>query len=138
MKKLKTKKVQKIRKMRCIEKELWDLCRQIIKERYGTNCYTCPQTNLIGLNWQCGHMHPKGACGAIMRYDLRILRPQCFQCNINHGGMGAAYKRNMEKEIGRAAADKLFLECMSSKAKLVNARDYYTSLIIKYKKLLIV
>jgi hypothetical protein len=117
-----------------LEKILWEHCRRITKKKY-KDCYTCPQVNLIGMNAQCGHMHPKGACGATMKYDLRILRLQCFQCNINYGGMGALFKENMDYEIGKEASDKLLAEAKSSKGKAIKARDHYIPLIRKYEKL---
>ena len=71
-----------------------------------------------------------------MKYDLRILRPQCYNCNINHGGMGVVFWKNMEKEIGKRAADKLYLECQASKAGGTNARAHFTNLIATYKVIL--
>jgi len=118
-----------------LEKILWELCKQIVRKIY-KDCYTCPQKNLEGMNAQSGHMHPKGACGALMKYDLRILRLQCFQCNINHGGMGATYLENMKLEIGDKQALALLLEAQSSKGKPIKARDHYIKLIGDYRKLL--
>ncbi len=88
------------------------------------------------MNLQCGHGHPKGACGASMAYDLRLLRPQCYQCNINYGGMGGVFRANIEKEIGKKATDDLYLEAQRSKGKSVNARDHYTNLIAEYRVML--
>lgn len=128
-------KKQRERTLANIELELWELCRKITRILY-KHCYTCPQMNLVGMNCQTGHMHPKGACGASMKYDLRILRLQCFQCNINHGGMGAVFKENMDREIGKVASDMLLEEAKSSKGKNIKARDYYLILIGRYKVLL--
>ena len=120
------------RSMKAITNELWELCRQITFNRHGTNCYTCPQRNLEGSNRQCGHGFPKGALGAVMKYDLRILKPQCYSCNINKGGMGAVFWKNLENEMGKKAADKLFLECQRSKIGGANARNHYLYLIEEY------
>ena len=121
--------------MKTITRELWDLCRKITFIRHGSDCYTCHQKNLEGSNRQCGHGFPKGALGADMAYDLRILRPQCYNCNINHGGMGALFWENLKRDIGEAEADALLLECKRSKSYTGNAHDTYTHLIGLYKNI---
>lgn len=127
------KSTKKKRSMKSIERELWALCRKITFFRYGTDCYTCTQKNLIGMNRQCGHYFPKGALGASLKYDLRILRTQCFNCNINYGGMGGMFRKRMAGEIGVKAEQKLFDECGASKGKPIKARDHYEQLIEEYK-----
>ena len=122
-------------KLRTIENKLWALCRQLTFLKHGTDCYTCPQKNLKGINLQCGHGYSKGALGASMKYDLRILRPQCFNCNINFGGQGAVFWKNLEAE-NKENADKLYEECRNSKGKPIKARPFYLELIEKYEKLL--
>ena len=118
-----------------LERTLWELCKRITRKRY-KHCYTCPQRDLVGANAQTGHYYPKGALGAKLKYDLRILRLQCYNCNINFGGMGAVYRENMKREIGAEAEQKLYNECASSKGKPIKARDYYIKLIEEYRKLL--
>lgn len=134
LRKVKTKKkLPKERKLRNIEKELWQLCRQLTFLVYGRNCYTCHQKNLTGMNLQCGHGYPNGALGACMSHDLRILRPQCFNCNINHGGMGATFWKNLERDLGKKEADELYAECRASKGKPIKAREHFLKLIGEYK-----
>lgn len=133
---MKLKKKPFIPKMKTVEDKLWALTRQIIFSRHGRNCFTCPQKNLEKQNLQCGHGYPKGALGASMKYDLRILRAQCYNCNINHGGMGSAFWKNLEQDLGKQNADNLFLECQRSKGKPINARDYFNVLIEEYRKLI--
>lgn len=133
---MKLPKKPKIRSMKAITRELWKLCRQLTFGKYGTDCYTCNQKHLSGQNLQCGHGYPGGALGASMKYDLRILRPQCYSDNINKGGMGVVFWKSLERDLGKEVADALYLECQSSKGKPVNARIHYTDLIIKYKAML--
>jgi len=45
-------------------------------------------------------MWPKASLSAHLKYDLRVLRIQCYRCNINLGGQGAIFHANMLKEIG--------------------------------------
>jgi hypothetical protein len=120
--------------MKGIEKKLWDMCRELTFRKYGDTCYTCGQQNLEKQNRQCGHYYPKGALGASMKYDLRVLRPQCYNCNINYGGMGGTFREKMRKEIGSAAEQKLYNECSASKGKPIKASDHYLTLLEKYGK----
>jgi len=115
-----------------IQKKLWELCRQIIKKKYGNTCYTCGKKNLEGSNYHIGHFIPKAACGAYLKYDLRNLRPQCYHDNINLGGAGAEYYRRMVEREGQGYVDKLF----EDKNITVKAYDHYLELIDKYTNML--
>jgi hypothetical protein len=67
-----------------------------------------------------------------MKYDLRILRPQCYNCNINHGGMGADFYARMLREIGEESMAQL----QRDRQVTVNAMDHYLKLIKEYTELL--
>ena len=121
--------------LRKIENKLWAECKRITRMRYGNVCYTCGHTGLEASNWHTGHYFPKGALGASFKYDLRILRPQCYHCNINLGGMGGAYREHMKQEIGVEEEQKLFDECRLSKGKPIKAIDHYIKLLTEYKKI---
>jgi hypothetical protein len=110
---------------------LWQECRRIIKKRYGNTCYTCGKTGLEGSNWQVGHLIPKAACGAYLKYDLRHLRPQCFHCNINLGGNSAEYYRRLVEREGIVYVELLF----GDKQKIVKAQDHYEKLLREYKEI---
>ena len=124
--------------LRKLENELWQLCRKIVfkwfeKKSGGIDCYTCGAKNIEGQNRQLGHYFPKGALGARMKYDLRILRPQCYNCNINRGGYGGMFREKMKQEIGEKQEQELFLECQASKGKPVKASDHYTAIKREYE-----
>jgi hypothetical protein len=121
--------------MKGIEKKLWQKCREITFKKYGDVCYTCGQMGLEKQNRQLGHYYPKGALSASLKYDLRILRPQCYNCNINYGGMGGVYREKMRKEIGAKKEQKLFDECATSKGKPIKASDHYIKLLSDYDNL---
>jgi hypothetical protein len=129
MKRTRLKKVSK-QPISVIQKLLWIECKRIVDEQFGTNCYTCPQKNLKGANKQLGHVPwPKASLGAYLKYDIRLLRNQCFSCNIHRGGMGAeAYKR-MLKEEGKAYMDRL----EKDRQVTVKAYDHYAKLLAEYK-----
>lgn len=114
-----------------IQRILWEECRRIIKAKYGNTCFTCGKNNLEKSNYQIGHFIPKGSCGANLKYDLRNLRPQCFHCNINLGGNGALFYKNLVETEGQKYVDQLF----EDKNISVKAYDYFVELLEEYKKL---
>ena len=84
-------KKQKQPSLKELQKKIWEECKRIIKIRYGNDCYTCGVKNLKGSNRHTGHLIPKKYLPYQMKYDLRLLRPQCYNCNMNLGGMGAIF-----------------------------------------------
>ena len=118
-------------KISVIQRKLWQLCRQLAHKLYPPNCYTCGATNLEGRNKHLGHMWAKASVGAYLKYDLRILRPQCYHCNINLGGRGADFYTRMLKEIGEEKMEQL----QKDRQVTVNAMDHYLKLLEEYKKI---
>ena len=114
-----------------IQRLLWEECRRIIKQRYGNVCYTCGATNLTSSNWQIGHLFAKASLGAFLKYDLRVLRPQCFRCNIHFGGAGATFIENMRKRDGDSYVDAILLD----RQKTVKAYDWYEQLLLRYREI---
>lgn len=84
-----------------------------------------------GKNWHTGHLWAKAALGAYLKYDLRILRPQCYKCNIHHGGRGADFYKRMLGEIGEEGMKKL----EEDRQVLVKSYDHYLKLLEEYKNL---
>lgn len=115
-----------------IQKKLWELCKQLIRKMYPHVCYTCGAKNLAGSNLQTGHMIAKASLGAYLKYDIRLLRPQCMVCNIHRGGMGAMFIENMRKIEG----DNYVNEILEDRNKTVKAYDHYVMLIDRYTNLL--
>lgn len=115
-----------------IQHKLWQLCKEIVRKRHGNVCYTCGRTGLQGSNWQTGHMWAKASVGAYLKYDLRILRPQCSICNLFQGGRGADFWVNMVRENGQEYMDKL----KSERSVTVNAMNHYTQLLSEYEVIL--
>lgn len=77
-------------------------------------------------------MWAKGSLGAYMKYDLRILRPQCMRCNIWHGGMGAVFYAKMLSEEG----PEYMAQLEKDKQVTVKAYDHYVKLTNEYTKIL--
>lgn len=114
-----------------IQRELWEHCKRIIRAKYGNTCYTCGRGGLEGSNWHTGHLYAKASIGAYLKYDLRVLRPQCYFCNINCGGRGADFIENMRLIEGNAYVDAI----IADKNKTVKAYDHYLKLLEQYKKI---
>jgi hypothetical protein len=116
-----------------LQDELWELCKQIIRKKYGNICYTCDKENLSGSNWHTGHMIAKASLGAHLKYDLRVLRPQCYHCNVNLGGSGAEFYRRMVERDGKKYVDKIYKE----KQILIKVdTSWYKNKIEEYKIIL--
>jgi hypothetical protein len=128
-KKLKKQSKQSISK---IQRILWTLCKEIIRKKYGNKCYTCGRTGLAGSNWHTGHLLAKAGIGAYLKYDLRLLRPQCYFCNINLGGSGAIFIENLREKEGNEYVRKI----LEDRKVTVKALDHYQSLIPKYQEIL--
>lgn len=115
-----------------IQTRLWDECKRIIRAKYGNTCYTCGKGGLEGAGWHTGHMIPKASLGAYLKYDLRLLRPQCYYCNINLGGNGARFIELMREREGNKYVNKI----LSDEQVTVKAIDHYIMLLDKYKNIL--
>jgi hypothetical protein len=112
--------------------KLWELCKKIIRGKYGNTCYTCGKENLESSSWQTGHFIPSAAGGASLRYDLRNLRPQCYNCNINLGGNGSNFYRKLVEMEGQEYVDTLFRD----KQKIIKADIIWLqNMIDKYESI---
>lgn len=119
-----------------IQKILWQECRRIADILYPpvngiTYCYTCGKP-ISGSNKQLGHFLPKSVCGASLKYDMRNLRWQCYYDNINLGGNGATFYRNLVKDEGQEYVDELF---RIKNTVSIKAFDFYLELLEEYRKL---
>lgn len=115
-----------------LQRRLWVYCRMLVRKLYGNECYTCGAKDLEGSNYQTGHFLPKSTCGAFLRYDIRVLRPQCARCNLWGGGEGAEFLRKMIIREGQEYVDQIFKDKMiilDSKS----AKERYEYLIEKYR-----
>jgi hypothetical protein len=118
-------------KISAIQRKIWELCKQIIRKKYPNSCYTCGRTGLSGSNHHTGHLWAKAALGSYLKYDLRVLRPQCYNCNINRGGMGADFYKRMLNEIGKEEMEKLERD----RQVIVNAYKHYIKILKEYERI---
>lgn len=118
-----------------LQKDLWELCRTIVKARYGNTCYTCGAIGLSGSNWQTGHFISKSICSTELAYHLDNLRPQCAACNIWKSGNWIAFEAHLIVDHGREFPDELKAENQRTKG-LSYGKDWYQNKIIEYTQLL--
>lgn len=133
-KKVKKPKVATITKLK---KDLWEECKRIVRKKYiqdnGTwNCFTCGRLIDEPFKAHTAHFIPSASCGAYLRYDMRNLRVCCYFCNVNLGGNGSFYYKNLVTEKGQEYVDQLFVD----KQKHIKAdTHWYIQKIEEYKKL---
>ena len=118
-----------------LKHELWQLCRQIIKNRYGNVCFTCGLQNLTGSNWQTGHFIASSICSTELRYSLDNLRPQCAACNIWKSGNWLAFENHLLQEKGSEWVAQLKKKNEEGKGKKYG-NFYLKEKIAEYTKLL--
>lgn len=92
---------------------LWGECKRIVRKTYikedgSWNCFTCGRRIDEPAKAHTGHFIASATCGAFLRYDLRNLRVQCYFCNINLGGNGSSYYKNLVEEKGQEYVDQIF------------------------------
>jgi hypothetical protein len=76
-------------------------------------------------------MWAKASLGAYMKYDLRVLKPQCMTCNVWQGGRGADFYARMLKENGKEYMEQLERD----RQVTVKAMDWYINLLEEYRKI---
>ena len=113
---------------------IWIECRRIIKQRYNNTCYSCGATDLIGSNRHTGHMIAKKYLKNYLKYDLRLLRPQCYFCNIHCGGMGALFIENIRHIEGNKYVDGI-LKDLHKEIEKEELYAFYERLLDSYKNI---
>lgn len=122
-------------RIKTLKRKLWELCKQITRQRYGNICYTCGKTGLVGGNWQTGHFISSSVCSTELRYDLDNLRPQCYHCNINLSGNWIAFEAHLIIEKGQNYPDVLKALNKATKGQSFRA-DWYEEKIKHYQSLI--
>ena len=76
-------------------------------------------------------MWAKASLGAYLKYDLRVIRPQCMRCNLHLGGQGAIFYKKMLDEKGKKYMEQL----EKDRQVTVKAMDHYIAILEEYKNL---
>lgn len=110
------------------------MTRLVVFKTYGSDCYTCPRKNLEGSDRQGGHVPwASSELSTICRYDIRYIRAQCYNCNINKSGRGAVALEKMKSE--GIDTDWLWHLNEQTKGKVCKS-DFFEAVIEEYKSLL--
>lgn len=115
-----------------LKKKLWDLCRTIIRARYGNTCYTCGRTGLTGSDWQTGHFISSSICSTELRYALDNLRIQCAKCNIWKSGNWLEFEQHLKRD--GVDVEELKQRNIQTKGKQYGT-DWYLSKIGEYERI---
>lgn len=115
-------------------KMLWPIFSRYIKLKNSPdgrhcNCYTCGALLEIGtINCQGGHCAPK-AVYKNLYFDERAVKPQCYYCNINNGGMHYDFCKRLKVEIG----EEDFEHMMAHGRDIIKRdRQWYLDAITEY------
>lgn len=130
------KKPTKIKiKLKPIQLKIWVECRRIIKARYPHICYTCGAKDLKGANLHTGHLIAKKFLKNYLKYDLRLLRPQCYYCNLRLGGLGALFIEKMRAIEGNEYVDGILSEMNKKIEGTKEIYQFYYDLLEEYKEI---
>ncbi len=113
-----------------LKDQLWQLCRQITKAKYGNTCFTCKKVIEKGIH--LGHFITSSTCSVEMRYELQNLRLQCYHDNINLSGNWVVFERELIAE----GVDVEALKARNAATKgMVYPLSWFASKIEEYEKL---
>lgn len=127
-------KPKKQKSAAALKKELWpifSLHQKLVHSSDGKwcQCYTCEKPLEIGTtNCQGGHCLSK-AVYKNLYFDERAVRPQCYYCNINLGGMHYDFCEKLKQEIG---VDEFNAMKATGRDAVKRYRDWYIEKIEYY------
>lgn len=115
----------------------WDACSKYVRLLYANNgccqCYTCGAIKPIK-KMQAGHGF-SGRGNSIL-FELDIIRPQCFGCNICNSGKLDIFAYKLRRELGDKRFEELWQQRFIPRKykifELVALKEYFKD---KFKKL---
>jgi hypothetical protein len=124
----------KVQKVSTEKKKAWDYCSKYIRLHYADRngfvaCYTCG-TIKFWKEMQAGH--GIGGRGSSILFEEKILRPQCYSCNVRKYGNTDIFHAKLIKEYGPKFLDKMLKQ--KNILKQFSLKEI-TEIHDKYKKL---
>lgn len=112
VKKLLTRQ-QEAKLKKVLTNKLWELLKQVVRFLYRRpdgfyTCYTCGKTITKNSDAHTSHFIAKSICKAHMKYEIRNLRITCYHCNINLGGNGSYFAKQLRDDHGQEYLDTLY------------------------------
>lgn len=134
------KKRPKQQSLTKLKKILWELCKQLIRKKYGNNngtwvCYTSGRPIIDPRDAHTGHFIHSSLCSVEMRYDLNNLRIQSYDQNINKNGNTLQFEENLIRDHGQEYVNDLKRRNRETKGNSYT-RQWYVNKIAEYKALL--
>ena len=122
-----------------LKRRLWELCKQIIRAEYGQGngtwiCYTSGKLIIDPRDAHTGHFIHSSLCSVELRYDLKNLRIQSYDQNINKNGNTLQFEDNLIRDHGQEYVDELKSRNKATKG-LNYGRDWYEKQIAIYTAL---
>lgn len=117
-----------------VKAKLWELCRLITRREYGDHCYTCGKGPLTGSSYQTGHFITSSICSVELRYDLKNLAVQCFNCNIDKSGNWVVFERLLREKHGDAYVEELKARNLATKG-ITYPLSWFQDKIIQYQNI---
>lgn len=119
---------------------LWQLCKEITRKRYilpsgAWKCYTSGKVITEPKNVHTGHFIASSLCSVELRYDLKNLRPQSYNENINHSGNALQFERNLIRYHGVEYVAELWLRNEQTKGRTYPLQ-WYKDKITEYQNIL--
>lgn len=93
-----------------------------IRKRFGSQCYTCQNKGKM----QCGHYVSRSVRG--LRWNEDNARPQCYGCNIMHGGRPIDFREHLIEELGEVRV----LEMEQLRHKIVKFNDAQLAIMTEF------
>ena len=135
----KPKKRRKSGEITKLKKKLWELCKILTRRTCvqpdGTwVCYTSGKRLVYPKDAHTGHCIPSSLCSIELRYDLKNLRVQSYDQNINKNGNPLKFERNLIRDHGQAYMDDLWNRNEATKG-LVYGKEWFEDKIAEYSAL---
>lgn len=123
--------------IKSLENKLWGLCKQIVRKTYPHVCVSCGK-HTEGKDLHTGHYFRKKFIPIEMKYDLRLLFPQCSYCNRRKHGNLEWYTVWLLENYGQEhilgiARD---IRAITTKKTVPETREFLLNKIQEYNKLI--
>jgi len=128
---------KKLPTIKYLQGKVWDECKRIIRAYYGNECVACG-TKVYGSQLHTGHMFKEANLPMQMKYDLRLLRPECLRCNKFLNGNESWYMANVIRQQGGQYILDIVDDIEFYKKEELDTkqkRDFLENLLEKYKQM---
>jgi 5-methylcytosine-specific restriction endonuclease McrA len=130
-----TRKRRKKGEITKLREELWELCREIVKQRDGYKCYTCGKVKRKKGALHTGHYIASSLCSNELRFDIKNLARQCYACNINRSGNTIRFQKYLTRDHGAEYVEELWTRNEATKGKTYS-KEWFENKIKEYTLIL--